>query len=169
MPLCIWAEFLLAEPLAGTSCTMPIVHGSLSWLAVDSNPSTEQNPSSKTPPSFSRKLWVASTGWPKATGVIQLFLRATAEVIQCGKKWNRKVRLSALHYSLRLWLKTNGKHKTGETTDSRKKAFNISAPEICPNPCYKQIHAVVQFPKWQWNWAGCTVLALKVATNSSSI
>lgn len=147
MHLCIWAEFLLAKCFAGTSCTRPD-HGSLSWLGVDLNP----KPSSTSLPSFSCKLWVASTGWPKATGVTKLLLRVTAEVIQWGKKCNRK---NMPHYSLRLCLKTNSKRKVSETIDSSKNAFNTSA----------QIHAVVQFPKWQWNLSGCTVLALKVDTN----
>lgn len=171
MHLHIWAELLLAEPFAGTSCTVT-AHGSLSWLGVDSNPKHTTKP----PVSSRRPASVASCEWPLLADqrlqeppsfCSELQLRLSS----VGTNATERIRSSVLNYSLRLWLKTNGKRKMSDTTDSGKNAFNICVPEICPNTCCKWIHAVVQFLKSQWNSAGCTVPALKVAQtwNSSSV
>lgn len=59
MHFCIGAELLLAEPFAGTSWTKP-VHGSLSWLGVDSNPKHTTKP----PAPSGCLASVASCEWP---------------------------------------------------------------------------------------------------------
>lgn len=91
-----------------------------------------KTPSSKSPPSFSRKLWVASTGWPKATESPSFHSELQLRLSTVGRNATERICSSVLSYSLRLWLKTNSKHEMSDTTDSRKNAFNTSAPEICP-------------------------------------
>lgn len=105
------------------------------------------------PPAPSRcPASVASCEWPLlADQRLQESLSFCSELqlrlSSVGRNARERIRSSVLHYSLGLWLKTNGKHKMSDTTDSGKNAFNSSAPEICPNTCCKYTCALVQFPK----------------------
>lgn len=49
-----------------------------------------KTPSSKWLPGFSRKLWVASTGWPKATGVTKLLSELQLRLSFSGGEMEQK-------------------------------------------------------------------------------